>query len=1162
MRSLRIAMKVLLLFLLLSAAPVRATPSIGAQPNAPKWKAGEIIVKFRPASDPHFAKSVSGSAAISTLPASVRGLNLASPIVAVRPVAHPSLRPPKKTSALLGTYVIRFADEHTDITNACRILASDPDIEYAEPNYALVPDAVPNDPYFSSSGSWGQTYDDQWGLKITHVPEAWDLLTNANQVLVAVVDSGIDFTHPDLAGQIATNGWNFLSNTNDPIDDFGHGTFVAGIIAAKANNGIGIAGVAPNVKILPLKVFDSSHLSVFADTAASAIDYARSAGASVINISFSANFGISDSQALQGSIARAYRAGIVIVAAAGNGSSVNFGYPASGFEVIVVGASSHDDRAADFSNFGPHVDVFAPGGDSGGWPDENSILSLRAAATSQGVPLDGCHTRWSGTSFAAPFVAGVVAMLKGLHPQWGPETIRQVLRSTADDLLTPGWDMETSYGRVNALAALQCKNALGSHITNTYNFSYYNGRPIYGVVGQNGFHHYTFEVGPGLTPTNWTLISSNATWTASVTMGWDTSLFPSGTYSVRLTAFDTNGTRFEDRVIMNVYHPNLNPPSHTGWPQATGVANASAPVAADLDGDRNAEVLWAGRFSMKVKDRNGSDFPGWPQSIYESPTGPPSVADLDGDGTPEIGLISGDGSDYSLYLWHKDGRSVPGWPKSFKWYNGFALDNVSPVFADVDDDGFKDIIWFSSTTNGETVVHVDRYNGTSLPGWPVTLPASAGNTFCPPAVADVDGDGLLDIALITFNGEIFLLHHDGKIFDGWPVHLQDSGLGGGVAFADLDHDGQLEIFADTYEGFVSLYKVTGEQMPGWPQKTVGIAYSPAFGDLDGDGKPEIVVGGNGDGRIYVFRANGSLLPGWPQFPGSWVQPPIVADLDGDGHLDVASSDGKGFLHAWSADGIELGALGFPIQASTGGWGCYSGPVVGDVNNDGKIEILVFGENSYGMWDLGTHLNRSLTPWPTMLGDNAHQSRYAPAPRLSIAPYYVVSNATPQLTVYGDYFLKGMRVTLGTNAEPVISETVTSITFAVTGAKSPGWDNLTVSNVNSSSTTVSIALVVPGSSTGDDDADGVPNWQELVAGTDPEDPRSFFAVANVRQLAGGAVTFCWPSVTGRQYTIYYSTNLSSGFLVLTNSIAATPPTNHFIDSVASQSPARFYRLGVQ
>jgi hypothetical protein len=475
--------------------------------------------------------------------------------------------------------------------------------------------------------------------------------------------------------------------------------------------------------------------------------------------------------------------------------------------------------------------------------------------------------------------------------------------------------------------------------------------------------------------------------------------------------------------------------------------------------------------------------------------------------------------------------------------------------------------------------------------------------FSPPAVGDIDGDGLLDLAVMTAladegGGYLYLLRHDGTVFQGWPVKIDGDGLGGSPALADVDHDGELEIFTETYEGWISLHEATGEQMPGWPKQLRDIPWPPAFADLDGDGKLEIAVGCR-DCRLYVFHCDGSLMSGWPQTPGGWCMPPVIADLDGNGPLDIVTATGLGYVHAWDANGNELYDRGFPIKATTDT--CYSGPAVGDVDGDGWLELLVFGTDNYhlstyDLWDLGTRADPGRMPWPTMLGDNAHQSRFAPPPVLrSVSPRYAISDETSELTIYGDSFLKGMRVLLGTNQLPIMSETVTSITFSVTVNLAPAWYGVTVSNVNSGSTTLSNSVAVISSFDGDDDGDTLPNgwevkagldphddgagnpdngaagdpdhdlapnWQEYLAGTDPRDPESLFVIARVEHSPTEGIRLYWPSVLGKEYTVYRSTNLSTGFSLLTNAMPATPPTNSFADTTTSMSDTWFYRLGVR
>jgi len=606
------------LSLCVSAAELDSNRDGKPDGQAVRWRAGDVIVRFRDVNDPQFTASLSGSELpMHRLSPTLRRFSATNQIASVRPVAHPALRRLREASALHSTYVFHFTDERQDMRRVAEALSKDETIEYAEPNYRLQPCDIPNDPYFSSSGSWGQSYDDQWGLKVAHVPAAWDVATDTNEVVVAVVDSGIDFTHPDLAGRISTNGWNFVDQNADPTDDYGHGTFIAGIIGATVNNGIGIAGIARNVKILPVKVISATGY-IWTDTAASGIDYAANQGAQIISLSFSG----AGSFTMQSAIHGAHSRQVVIVASAGNASSPFLSYPAAYWEVISVGATDHEDRLADFSNYGPAVDVVAPGGDSGGSPVGNSILSLLATNTSKGTPLNAYYTRWRGTSFTSPFVAGVVALMRSQRTNLWNEYIRQILRSTADDIMSPGWDWQASYGRVNALAALQRSNAVWTRIEDPANFAYVAGTvTIGGTAYGKPFDHYLLEIGAGLVPTNWTLIASNPATVYHRTLAtWDTTNVADGICTMRLTSFAGDGFQYEDRVVLTVN--NIEPSFHAGWPQPAG-ANCTAPVMAHLDSDGKMEVLWGQRFAVVIKQNDGTNFGGWPQSILESPTGPP-----------------------------------------------------------------------------------------------------------------------------------------------------------------------------------------------------------------------------------------------------------------------------------------------------------------------------------------------------------------------------------------------------------------------------------------------------------------------------------------------------------------------------------------------------------
>jgi subtilisin family serine protease/subtilisin-like proprotein convertase family protein len=309
-------------------------------------------------------------------------------------------------------------------------------VRYATPDYIVSLARTPNDTSFTSQ--WGLNNTGQNGGTIgadIHAPAAWNVTTGTGKTIVAIIDTGVDYTHPDLAanmwhnpGEIAGNGkdddhdgyvddvygWNFLANNNNVMDDNGHGTHVAGIIGA-VNNGSGVVGVDWNVQIMALKFLDSTGSGNLSN-AIRALNYAVAHGAKVSNNSYG---GGGYYQAFNDAVAAAARAGHIFVAAAGNdgvNTDVYPQYPADYNldNIISVAATDRNDRLASFSNYGARtVDLAAPG---------VSIYS-----TYKG----GGYMTMSGTSMATPFVTGAVALLEDLHPTWGyRQIITQILNNT------------------------------------------------------------------------------------------------------------------------------------------------------------------------------------------------------------------------------------------------------------------------------------------------------------------------------------------------------------------------------------------------------------------------------------------------------------------------------------------------------------------------------------------------------------------------------------------------------------------------------------------------------------------------------------------------------------------------------------------------------------
>ncbi|MCS1352535.1 S8 family peptidase [Mechercharimyces sp. CAU 1602] len=295
-------------------------------------------------------------------------------------------------------------------------------VEYAEPIIEYKASWTPDDPMYES---------DQYGPQNMSVPEVWDTTKGSSDTVVAVIDTGVQSDHPDLSGKVI-EGYDFVDDDNDASDEQGHGTHVAGTIGAATNNGIGVAGVAPEVQIMPVRVLDANG-SGTNESVANGITYAADNGAQVINLSLG---GPQSSQVIEDAVEYAVSKGVLVVAAAGNESTSSPSYPAYYEGALSVAAVDANDTIADFSNYGDWVDVAAPGVD---------IISTE---------LNGEYVKYSGTSMASPHVAGVAALLSSQG--MAADEIRDSIQSSADQI--DGTGDKWTYGRVNAAKAIGSDN--------------------------------------------------------------------------------------------------------------------------------------------------------------------------------------------------------------------------------------------------------------------------------------------------------------------------------------------------------------------------------------------------------------------------------------------------------------------------------------------------------------------------------------------------------------------------------------------------------------------------------------------------------------------------------------------------------------------------------
>jgi subtilisin family serine protease len=339
-------------------------------------------------------------------------------------------------------------------------LRRNPDVEYAEPNYIAYATETPNDPLFDfqyalynpgSAPPGSPQGEERADIKAT---SAWEETKGDEDIVIAILDTGVDLAHPDLDDKIHSSGYDFINDDSDATDDEGHGTHVAGIAAAETHNNEGIAGVAWNCTILPVKVLDNLGFGSYSEMI-DGIIWAADNGADVINLSLGGNF---PSTSLENALEYAYDMNVVNVAAAGNDGGAVL-YPAAYDEYcLAVAATNNNDERVTFenssdvplekweSNIGPEIDVAAPG---------YEIVST--VPTWYFGPGSFPYGIGSGTSQAVPHVAGLAALIKSVKPHLAADQIMYVIRYSADDvnfINNLGKDNYMGFGRINSAKAV------------------------------------------------------------------------------------------------------------------------------------------------------------------------------------------------------------------------------------------------------------------------------------------------------------------------------------------------------------------------------------------------------------------------------------------------------------------------------------------------------------------------------------------------------------------------------------------------------------------------------------------------------------------------------------------------------------------------------------
>lgn len=890
----------------------------------------------------------------------------------------------KKVSSIdiSRNYRIIFSKD-VSVIAVLQFLNQSSEIEYAEPNFILEATAI-NDPYYldqqppaperalpAGSGGWNPSYDYQWGLKKINIEPAWDKDSGSQNVVVAVIDTGVDYNHPELEGRVI-KGYDFVNDDNNPIDDNGHGTHVAGIIAAVKNNQIGMAGVS-NSQILAIKGLNYNGAGTI-NNLARAVRFAGDNGAKVINASWG---GIGSSQTLKEAVDYVNSLGVIFVAAAGNnGADSRRFIPASYRNSLSVGSSDVADQTSDFSNI-IGIDFIAPGGNSRssnpGGDGFRNILSLRAGGTgSSSLTIDNDYLRQAGTSMAAPFVTGSVALLLGQNSSLTSEEIRSILRTSAFKPDEKIWTKERGYGRLDIGRAMSTGGKFNvARIQKPDNFVVDGDQAqITFIAFGNYFSHWVLELGIGLEPTIWTTLEEDSTPKQTPeTLVVNISSLPYGDNTLRLRVLSNSPEvpEAEDRLVVS-----KTPPVKWSFFDPAGSFDFM-PTVADINADGRKEVIIPsviGRVYILKSDGSLKSTISLGDEKLAYLASSPIVADIIPNLPGKEILIMTENKTYSqnkkIRIFSSSGSEYIGdnWPFSFT-YTGFWTRMAPFRVEDIDGNGSYEILMAA-----DKVYVLDRFGSPLNSGWPKTLAGDFENSVYAGKFINPKSNQLQVLA-INHQGQVFVLDYQGNQITTFNIPAFNQSTPS-ATISDLDGDGIQELITQYQSSAgmptetntdIAVYKPDGTLL--W-KKTIGIGGFnvnfpvPIVSDLNNDGRKDIITS-DADG-IWILDRDGNQLTGWPFYNQSNVLNFVTGDADGDTLPEIYFSQS----YPPSLGVLDKGLIKFyfPFSSSF----LFDAPSVGDIDGDNHLELIInapFGA-PLRVYDLGETKNyrKFNLQWPT------------------------------------------------------------------------------------------------------------------------------------------------------------------------------------------------------
>ncbi|MBD3224683.1 MAG: S8 family serine peptidase [Caldithrix sp.] len=849
--------------------------------------------------------------------------------------------------------------------------------------------------------------DMQWYVDKIMANYAWALWPDGfpteSTILLGVVDTGYDYLHPDLDEILFKNfredangdgvlddkdvngvdddnngfvddfsGWDFVGASQDDSADndirppssgnrdiLSHGTHVAGIMSAMANNGVGIAGIAYNSKIIATKhSYDTDYDKGYLYDAYDGILYCAKMGAKVINCSWGSQLDLDDYpeyaqnvRALLDLVTDEY--GAIVVCAAGNNNTNNddtHHYPSDFEQTLAVAALTSGDQKASFSNYGRVIDISAPG---------VGILSTIH-------DIAGGYASWQGTSMASPVVAGALGLLWNYYPHQSPDWISQAILETADDID----ERNASY-----------KNQLGAGRINVFNAI---AREIYPNIR---LHDYTLRRLPSqrISPLK---PGYHVGLTVSLhnMKGWRSAR------ELTLTA------RVDDSMIhlndSTAYINDLQPGENdsTVVSDITFQINPDAPyktIPLSLKITANGDSLRHYVHHIDIPVTLNLDLPPFPDRSQQI-TRPLAVSDLDQNGSMEIVFA---GVNDSIYALQSEGINQDNFPVP---QGGYSL--AAPIVADVNHDSLKEIINITRSglirafnVNGETIfeydvgapvygnvtvaqfddehedaiivatmkgrVHAIRMDSTQVSGFPYAAGAMI-DKGC--ASADLNGDGYSEVIAGSFDGKLHVINRRGQNITDFPVDLSSRVCKPPLI---IQKDTTALILAVTLQPDIQMLDKSGRMLWNY-SLSAQVSSLPAVGNWNSDEKVDIFFATE-DYMLYGMNEDGEMLPGFPKtIQGRLKSAPLLADLNGDDQTELIAATSAGTVYIYESGGINY--PNFPAQLP---YGYETAPAIADIDLDGDRELMIGSSAGLFVYDIPGQTSDSNNEWITYMGDN-------------------------------------------------------------------------------------------------------------------------------------------------------------------------------------------------